>query len=81
MGREQNSSMFDFVHAIDDIIRSADPGKRKVLATKIDRYKKENSPDFLWATGPQAPTLLHNIMLTIEWACQVDIPQSRQPQH
>jgi hypothetical protein len=62
--------MYDLLAAIEEIIRSADSEKKKALAAALDRYIEENAHDFFWATGPQAPALLHHIMMSIDLSCR-----------
>ncbi len=64
--------MYDLLAAIEELIRSADSEKKKALAVALDRYIEENAHDFFWATGPQAPALLHHIMMSIDLSCRPD---------
>jgi len=67
--------MYDLLAAIAEIIRSADAEKKKALAAALDRYIEENAHDFFWATGPQAPALLHQIMMSIDLSCRPEDEQ------
>lgn len=72
MGQAQYTGLYDLLEAIEDAIRTADFEKRNALATALDRYAEDNARDFFWATGPQAPPLLHHIVLAIDLACRSD---------
>jgi hypothetical protein len=66
--REAPIGMYQFVNAVEEMIRSADSGKRQALAQIIDAYHEDYPDEFNWATGGQAPALLHNLMLAIDTA-------------
>jgi hypothetical protein len=72
MAQEQYTGMYDLLEAIEDAVRTADFKKRNALATALDGYAEDNARDFFWATGPQAPALLHHIVLAIDQACRSD---------
>jgi hypothetical protein len=68
--REAPIGMYQFVNAVEEMIRSADSEKRQALAQTIDAYHGDYPDEFNWATGGQAPALLHNLMLAIDTACR-----------
>ena len=68
--REVPIGMYKFVSAVEEMIRSADSEKRQALAQTIDAYHGDYPDEFNWATGGQAPALLHNLMLAIDTACR-----------
>ena len=72
MDQADYTSMYDLLKAIEDVISSADPEKRNTLAATLDEYMEDNPQEFFWVTGPQAPALLHHIMLAIDLACRPD---------
>jgi hypothetical protein len=47
-------------YAIEAVIKAADPAKREALSRTIDAYAEDFPEDFFWATGSQAPMLLHD---------------------
>ena len=69
---QAHTGIYDLLEAIEDAVRTADFEKRNALATALDRYAEDNARDFFWATGPQAPALLHHIVLAIDQACRSD---------
>jgi hypothetical protein len=75
------TSLYDLLKVIEDVIRSADREKRDTLAATFDNYAEENPNEFFWATGAQAPALLHHIMLTIDSACRPDDEQGQHRGH
>ena len=75
MAQERYTGMYDLLAAIEDAIRAADFEKRSALATTLDRYAEDNTRDFFWVTGPQAPALLHHIVLAVDLACRSDAEQ------
>ena len=71
--------MYDFIEALEAVIKAADPDKRAVLAGAIDGYG-DNCPDeFFWAFGGQAPTLLSNVMMAIDWSCRPESQSRPRP--
>jgi hypothetical protein len=72
MGQTDYTSMYDLLKAIEDVIGSADSEQRDTLAATLDKYMEDNPQEFFWITGPQAPALLHHIMLAIDLACRPD---------
>ena len=72
MTQAQYTGMYDLLGAIEDALRTVDFEKRKALAAALDNYAEDNARDFFWATGPQAPAILHHIVLAIDLACRSD---------
>jgi hypothetical protein len=68
--KEAPIGMYQFVNAVEEMIRSADSEKRQALAHTIDVYHGDYPEEFNWATSGQAPALLHNLMLSIDTACR-----------
>jgi hypothetical protein len=66
--REAPIGMYQFVNAVEEMIRSAGSEKRQALAQIIDAYHEDCPDEFNWATGGQAPALLHNLILAIDTA-------------
>jgi hypothetical protein len=60
--------MYELLDAIEAVIKAADPAKREALAQTIDGFAEDFPEDFYWAVGPQAPSLLAHIMMTIDAA-------------
>ena len=60
------TGMYELLDAIEGVIKAADPAKREAHARTIDAWANDFPEDFLWAVGPQAPTLLNHILSTIE---------------
>jgi hypothetical protein len=68
--REAPIGMYQFVNAVEEMIRSVDSEKPQALAQTIDTYHEDYSEESNWATGEQAPALLHNSMLAIDTVCR-----------
>jgi hypothetical protein len=68
--KEEPTGMFELLDAVEAVIGAADPAKRETLAKTIDAYQEDFPDDFFWAVGPQAPALLHHLMMTIDGACR-----------
>lgn len=64
------TGMYELFYAIEGVIKTADPAKREVLAQTIDAYAEDFPEEFFWVIGPQAPTFLHNLFMTIDAACR-----------
>ena len=43
--------MYEFVNAVEEVIKAADPAKRQALAETIDAYHDDFPEEFDWATG------------------------------
>ena len=67
---EQMTGIYELIDAIEAVIKAADPAKREALAQTIDAYAEDFPDDFFWAVGPQAPTLLNNMLTMIDAACR-----------
>ena len=65
------TSIYQLLDAIEAVIKAADPAKREALTRTIDAYAEDFPEDFFWATGSQAPMLLHHLLNTIDSACRV----------
>ena len=55
---------------LQQAIESAAPEFRAKLAQTIDAYRRDNPDDYRYATGAQAPKLLHYLFDTINEACK-----------
>jgi hypothetical protein len=56
------TSIYQLLDAIEAVIKAADPAKREALTRTIDAYAEDFPEDFFWATGSQAPMLLHHLL-------------------
>jgi hypothetical protein len=71
-------TMFEVFAALEALIKAAGPAHRRVLAEAIDGFAEQFPGDFLWAVGPQSPTLLHNLLMAIDAASSEEgKPRSR----
>lgn len=71
--------MFELLDAVEGVIKAADPAKREALAETIDRFAEDFSDDFFWAVGPQSPTFLNHLLMTIDMACRSEGSKPRAP--
>lgn len=74
--REELIGMYEVLDALEGVIAATDPAKRETLARILDAYAEDFPEDFYWATGFQAPVLLHHLLTTIDIACRPE-PQSK----
>jgi hypothetical protein len=73
------TSIYQLLDAIEAVIKAADPAKREALARTIDAYAEDFPEDFFWATGSQAPMLLHHLFNTIDSACRPEAQSKPRP--
>jgi hypothetical protein len=76
---EPVTGMYEFLDAVEHVIAASDPAKRKLLAETIDAYANDFPEEFFWATGAQAPVLLHNLILAVDWSCRPDAQSKPRP--
>ena len=70
MAEHDHTDLYDLIDALEAVIAASDPEKREHLARIIDAYADDNPDDFFWATGGQSPTLLYQVLMTIDAACR-----------
>lgn len=71
---------FEVLDALRDVILASDPAKREVLRNTIQDWSQCDPEVYFWATGPQAPMLLHYIVMEIDLACDPDAtPKPSRP--
>jgi hypothetical protein len=71
--------MYELLDAIEAVIRCSDPEKRETLAKTIDAYSEDFQEDFFWAIGPQSPSLLYHLMMSIDSATRPDAESKPRP--
>ena len=59
----------DLCAAIENMIRTADPARRRAVARAFDGYAATFPGNYHWAVSGQAPALLHFLMGAIEMTC------------
>lgn len=57
--------MYEVLEAVEAAIKSAAPAERAALATTLEHYCDDFPDEFFWAIGPQAPTLLNHLMMSV----------------
>jgi hypothetical protein len=70
MSEDEPTGMYELLDALEAVVRASDPAKLEALATTVDAFCEDFPNDFFWASGPQAPTLLHHLMMSIDGACR-----------
>lgn len=70
MSEDNPVGLYEVLDALEAVLRAADPAKRETLAQTMDAYCEDFPEDFFWAIGPQAPTLLNRLMMTVDMACR-----------
>lgn len=79
MTEETIVGMYEFLEALEAVVKAADPSKRAALAEVIDAYAESFPEEFFWAIGVQAPTLLHNLMMAIDSSCRPEAQSMARP--
>ena len=80
MGSEGHvTGMWELLDALDEVLRAADPEKRKRLAETIDAYSEDFADEFFWATSAQAPALLYHMLNTVDAACRPEAQSKSRP--
>ncbi len=65
-------------NAIENMIRTADPARRRAVARAFDDYAHTFPANYEWAVSGQGPALLHFLMGSIEMTCQ-EAPSKPKP--
>jgi len=71
--------MWELLDAMDEVLKAADPEKRKRLAETIDAYSEDFADEFFWATSAQAPALLYHMLNTVDAACRPEAQSKSHP--
>ncbi len=79
MSEKEPVGMYQFLDAVEAVIKAADPAKRAALAKTIDAFAEDFPEDFCWSTGPQSPSLLNNLMGCIDAACRPEAQSKPRP--
>jgi hypothetical protein len=74
---EDLTGMYEVLDAIKAVVAGADQAKRDELAKTLDAFANDFPDEYFWATGPQAPALLHHLMMTIDVECRSQ-PKARR---
>ena len=73
MADDDRIGVYEFFDALRDVIIASDPVKRETLLQTIIAWADGfDAETYFWATGQQAPTMLGNLMVEIEMACEPD---------
>jgi hypothetical protein len=72
------SDVVDLCASIENMIRTADPARRRAVAKAFDGYAREFPANYAWAVSGQAPALLHFLMGAVEMTCQ-EAPSKPKP--
>jgi len=71
--------MYDLLEALEAVIKAADPDKRAALAVTIDGYQECCPDEFFWSVGAKAPTLLSNLMTSIDMSWRPEAQSRPRP--
>lgn len=63
---------YEFYNALREVIIASDPAKRATLKNTIYEWSQDDPETYVWAIGPRSPTMLSQIMIEIEMACEPD---------
>jgi hypothetical protein len=72
------TDVVDLCASIEDMIRTADPARRRTVARAFDGYARSFPANYEWAVSGQAPALLHFLMGAIETTC-AEAPSKAKP--
>jgi hypothetical protein len=72
------TDVVDVCSAIENMIRTADPARRRAVARAFDGYARSFPANYEWAVSGQAPALLHFLMGSIEMTC-AEAPSKSKP--
>jgi hypothetical protein len=72
------TDVVDLCAAIETMIRTADPARRRAVARAFDGYAATFPANYDWAVSGQAPALLHFLMGAIEMTC-TEVPSKPKP--
>ena len=73
------TGVYEFLDALRDVIISSDPAKRETLAMTIDAWAQDFPDEFHWATGIQAPVLLHHLLMEVDVSSRPDAASKPRP--
>jgi hypothetical protein len=72
------TDVVDLCASIENMIRTADPARRRTVARAFDGYARSFPANYEWAVSGQAPALLHFLMGAIETTC-AEAPSKAKP--
>jgi len=72
------TDVVDLCASIENMIRTADPARRRIVARAFDGYARSFPANYEWAVSGQAPALLHFLMGAIEMTC-AEAPSKTKP--
>jgi hypothetical protein len=72
------TDVVDLCASIENMIRTAEPARRRAVARAFDGYARSFPQNYDWAVSGQAPALLHFLMGSIEMTCQ-EAPSKSKP--
>jgi hypothetical protein len=72
------TDVVDLCASIENMIRTADPARRRTVARAFDGYARSFPANYEWAVSGQAPALLHFLMGAIETTC-AEAPSKTKP--
>jgi hypothetical protein len=72
------TDVVDLCAAIENMIRTADPVRRRAVARAFDDYAATFPGNYNWAVSGQAPALLHFLLGSIEMTC-AEAPSKPKP--
>jgi hypothetical protein len=72
------TDVVDLCAAIENMVRTADPARRRAVARAFDGYAHSFPQNYEWAVSGQAPALLHFLMGAIEMTC-AEAPSKTKP--
>jgi hypothetical protein len=76
--KREMTDVCDLCIAIENMVRTADPMRRRAVARAFDGYARSFPANYEWAVSGQAPALLHFLMGSIEMTC-AEAPSKPKP--
>lgn len=66
LSRKKITGLHELADAVETIVNAAAPELKTMLAKTFDDYARDFPEEYFWATGAQAPVLLHRLMFACE---------------
>ena len=62
---EELTGMYEVLDTVEAIVNASEPALKAALIRVFNAYSRDFPDEYFWATGPQAPALLHNLMFAL----------------
>jgi hypothetical protein len=76
--RYEPTGMYEILDTVELMVHAAEPALKDALTRVFSAYANDFPDEYFWATGPQAPALLHNLMFALMPPATADKAKSAQ---